>query len=207
MKIQSKVILIGTVMLVTTMLGPALFSTVILQHSYDILEQGDTIAGMDRGVSALQSDLEVLNSNLIDWAFWDETYRFAQGKEPTYPGNNLMEEAFSNMNLNGLLIYDLGGNQIYAQGFNLTTREYADLSEELNASITAHQDTLFSGTDQQQTVKGTLLLPGGPVLIASAPILTSTYEGPSAGTMMMVCSLDQRWLATVSSKSGTPSRS
>lgn len=204
MKIQSKVILIGTVMLITTMLGLALFSTVILQHSYDALEQGDTITEMDHGVSALQNDLEVLNSHLIEWAFWDDTYRFVQGKEPNYPGNNLVAGAFTNMNLNGLLVYDQGGNLIYAQGFNLTTGEYADLPEGLNASIAVHHETLFSGTDQQQTVNGTLVLPRGPVLIVSAPILTSTFEGPSAGTMMMVRSLDQRWLATISSRTGVP---
>lgn len=202
MKIQSTFILIGTVMLVTTMLGLALFSTMILQHSYDTLEQGDTITEMDHGISALQNNLEEMNSHIIDWAFWDETYRFAQGKDPAYPGNNLMKETFSNLDLNGLLVYDQGGNLVYAQGFNLTTGEYADLPEELNASIAVHHETLFSGTDQRQTVNGTLVLPGGPVLIASAPILTSTFGGPSAGTMMMVSSLDQRWLATTSSKSG-----
>ncbi len=204
MRIQSKVMLIGTVMFVTILLALTLFSTVTLQHSYDVLEQGDTIAEMDRGVSALQSDLDVMNRNLMDWAFWDDTYQFAQGKNSAFCANNLMEETFSTLNLNGLLIYDQGGDLIYAQGFNLTTRGYADLPEGLNTSIAAHHETLFSGTDQLQTVNGTLFLPGGPVLIASAPILTSTFEGPSTGTMMMIRSIDQRWLASISSKSGIP---
>jgi len=204
MKLLYKVLLIGTIFLVTTLSTMALFSTVVLQHSYSALEQADTIDEIDRGISALQNDLGEMSTRLFDWAFWDETYWFAKGENPTYIENNLMEETFQNCNLNALLIYNQAGDLIYAQGFNQTTLEYADLPQGLNASIAAHHDTLFSGTDQAQNVNGTLLLPDGPVLIASAPILTSTFEGPSAGTMMMVRSLDQRWLATISSRLGMP---
>jgi PAS domain S-box-containing protein len=204
MKLQYKILLLGTLMLVTILATMVLFSTVVLQHSYDTLERGDTIDEMDRGVSALQNDQGEMTTRLFDWAFWDDTYQFTQGRSPTYIKKNLMEETFQNFNLNGLLVYNQTGNLIYAQGFDLTTREYADLPEGLNVSIAAHHSTLFSGTDLAQDVNGTLLLPGGPVLIVSAPILTSSFEGPSAGTMMMVRSLDQHWLSTISSRSGIP---
>lgn len=204
MKLQYQILLLGTLMLVTILTMMVLFSTVVLQHSYDTLERGDTIDEMDRGVSALKNDLEDLTVRLFDWAFWDDTYQFAQGKNPTYIENNLMEEAYLNLNLNALLIYNQTGDQVYAQGFNLTTGEYADLPEGLNASIAANHDLLFSKSDLPDNVNGTLLLPGGPVLITASPILNSTYEGPSAGTMIMVKSLDQHWLGTIKSRSGIP---
>ncbi|WP_329609980.1 putative bifunctional diguanylate cyclase/phosphodiesterase [Microaerobacter geothermalis] len=40
-------------------------------------------------------------------------------------------------------------------------------------------------------IKGIVLLPEGPILVASKPVLTSRYEGPIRGTLIMARNLDE----------------
>lgn len=59
-------------------------SQIILVRGYLQLEEQDTRKNVQRGLDALSDDLLALNSQLGDWAAWDESYAFVQDVNPDF---------------------------------------------------------------------------------------------------------------------------
>src|SRR5271170_8278141 len=56
------------------------------------LEQQDTRQHIERAVSAFEDDLLNLSRTTSDYAAWDQTVEFVEGRSPNYPGNEFPDE-------------------------------------------------------------------------------------------------------------------
>jgi diguanylate cyclase (GGDEF)-like protein len=72
----------------------------------------------------------------------------------------------------------------------------------LPAGLLAHleKSLLLSNTDPDFKIQGIILLPDGPMLITSHPILKSSYEGPVAGNAIMGRFLNDEVVSQLSEK-------
>jgi PAS domain S-box-containing protein len=132
----------------------------------------------------LLNEIASLDRTTGDYAGWDDTYAFASDGNEAYKEANLADETFAKNRFSLFAVVDTSGKTVFAKCFDLDagkeTPVPASLAEHLSpSSALVHHETTTS------SVRGILLLPEGAFMVASRPILTSRYEGPIRGALVI----------------------
>lgn len=165
-------------------------SRIILLRSFAELETQNIRQNVERAMSGLSESIADLSRSTADWAAWDDTYAFIENVNEDYIKANLVDGTFSELRLNLMLFVNSSGEIIFGKGFDLIEVKKLPIPKSFLEHLSAHQ-TLLQHLDIKST-GGIVLLPDGPVLISSHPIVTSEDEGPIRGTLLMGRYLDSR---------------
>ncbi len=184
MTLRKKTVLIISGTLCSLMLIVYTASYTIVLDSFIGLEEQDTRQHVERVLAVLSDDLTHLSSTVGDWAPWDDTYEFIEQANSDYVENNLMDATFTNLRLNVMLFLNSDGEFVFGKTFNLGEGVETPAPRDLYAHL-AQTPLLLNRTDSQSGMQGILLLPEDVALAASQPILTSNYEGPMRGILIM----------------------
>ncbi len=143
-----------------------------------------------RASNSLTDRVESLDRLNHDWAAWDDTYRFVQDPagHQEYVKANPTDTTFASAGLNFLLIINNGGQTVYQRGFDLSASTDMPIPTSLVELVS--QDGLAHHSDADDGSAGVILLPEGPILLSSQPIVTSEGQGPVAGTIIMARFVD-----------------
>jgi len=98
-------------------------SQFIILRQFDEQQQDAVHSNMDRALNALDSELDHLSSITSDWAYWDDTYTFAQDHNQAYIDSNLTSDTLDNLSLDFMLFVNNHGQTIY-----LKTRTKLDIT-------------------------------------------------------------------------------
>ena len=123
------------------------------------------------------------SDRFTDWSAWDDTYNFIQNANEDYMRANLTPATLANLKLNLALYVDTSGQIVFGTGFDLKHRNFTPIPEVIRQHLSL-QDPLLQHSNQR-ALTGILLLPQGPMLITSQPILTSEGKGPIRGTLIL----------------------
>jgi signal transduction histidine kinase/ActR/RegA family two-component response regulator len=82
-----------------------LINTVVI-HGFEQIEQDFVLKNTQRLVNTLDSQVDTVAAKLKDWATWDDTYYFLEGKNLTYVQDNLNDLTFQNLNIEGFTVWD-----------------------------------------------------------------------------------------------------
>jgi PAS domain S-box-containing protein len=159
-------------------------SRVILLGSFTRLEEQNTHQEVARVLDNLSEDLDRLSRTAKDWAAWDDTYAFIGGTYDGYVNDNLTDSVFTNLGINLMLFTDSSGRLVYGKAFDLLGEREVTIPESLQEYLGADAP-LVRHPDVESSVTGYLLLPEGPILVASQPVVTSAGEGPIIGALIM----------------------
>src|SRR4030067_3053252 len=183
MKIRNKTIII--VVLATISMVSILYvvSQSILLSSFAELEAQDTRRNVERVMSALSNVVSELNSKCADWAEWDDTYAYVQDLNDGYRQANLVPASFINIRINFLLFVNSTGHLVSGMAFDLKNITEISMPQSILQLLSAN-DVIWRHQDTNSSVAGIVLLPEGPLLLASRPILTSQREGPIRGALI-----------------------
>ena len=166
-----------------------LVSRNILLDSFAELEEYDTRQDVGQVLSALSVERSGLGAVAGDWSEWDDTYAFIEDANNEYIRSNLVDGTFTGLRLNLMMFIDTSGRTVFGKAFDLNSEKEAPVPQGLQQHLSTG-DLLISHPDTESSVTGLILLPDGPMLIASRPILTSEGEGPIRGTLIMGRYLD-----------------
>ncbi len=158
------------------------FSTNLLRQ-FSQLERQEVEEETVRAVNVLLNELEELDTRVEDWAPWDETYRFIEDGNREYISNNLTDSVFENLRLNLMLFVHASGRMVYGKAFDLETGREVPLPSAVY--VLAGDPQIIHHTNPREGRNGIVLTPQGPLLFSSWPIVTSLYEGPIRGTLVM----------------------
>ena len=136
------------------------------------------------------SDLERAAS---DYAAWDDTCTFVADRNEDYIRANLIDETFSRNRFGFMVFLDAQGTPVFSAGYNLQTGRPMPTPAGLLSKPAPGNPLLRTGADKP--LSGILVIPEGSFLISSCPILTSAFEGPSKGTLLIGRPLDTPALA------------
>ncbi|MFZ5590339.1 MAG: CHASE4 domain-containing protein [Bacillota bacterium] len=165
-----------------------LFSHLILLTSFAKLEETYVQQNLLRAVNALDNEISFINSTAGDYAGWDKTYEFIQNPNPQYIKTDIAASAFVQLRINYMLFYNSTGRLVFARGVDIKSgREIPPPASLINHL--AQNPFLLQHDSPRSSKKGLLLLPEGPLLLASRPIVTSEFKGPVRSTLLMA-----RWL-------------
>jgi len=175
-------IITTTVVILGIVFGIAQF---FFMSSFQRIEEQYARDMVDRTTSAFNNRLQSLHMVNRDWAAWDDTYAFVQQPidNEYYVKSNLTDSTYINNKLNFIFIIDNTGQIIYGRGFDLNTGMETEISPKLREHILSRILTYHG--DIEDSVAGIIMLPQGPLLVSSQPILTSNNEGPIRGTFIM----------------------
>ena len=150
-------------------------SDVVLSNGFLKIEQEFALKDLNRVSDTLSNQVSQLNSRLSDWAAWDDTYRFVQDFNKNYLESNLTNDSIANANVNIMLFADTTGKVLHASGVNIEDLSDYDISDFLD-HLKTHPDGIV-GKNIVGSVKGIILLPDGPLMVASQPIVMSDKSG------------------------------
>ncbi|MCK6624024.1 MAG: ATP-binding protein [Anaerolineae bacterium] len=189
MTLRQKTLLIISITLVGLITLLYFISQTILLNSFTQLEEQDVRQNVQRVTAALQDKLATLDSIAGDWAPWDDTYKFVMDGNETYIESNLQESTLLNFNINAMLFLNTAGELVFGKAIDLQTQTAVDTPPSLQDHL-ANNTLILSHTTPQEGLSGLISLPEGPLLFASHPIVTSNYEGPIHGTLLVGRYLD-----------------
>ncbi len=185
MSLRKNTILVIVILLILTMTVGYIYTNTVFMNGYITLEAQEIESNVRRIQYSLQSEIDDLDILTDDWAAWDDTYYYMQDYDQNYIESNLIESTFSGLELNFVIFFDSKGNSVYQKGFDLEKNQEIPVDESIIQYI---KDILENSTliKSGQFLKGTFSNNGLPVIFSARPILKSTEEGPSHGTLVFV---------------------
>lgn len=162
----------------------------LLTTSFREIDRRIAYQNAERAVMTLVNELSALNRVATDWAHWDDTYNFAESRDPAYLESNLAGDVLLNLRLNIFAIFDPRGNLICGKAFDLIEEEEVEMPP-LFASALPVGHALLNPLLRHEGQFGLLMLEEGPLLVSTQTILTSSRDGPPRGVLMMARYLDE----------------
>ncbi len=150
----------------------------------------------ERARDALESDINRLSIAVGDWAPWDDTYNFILDGNKQYIESNFGTSTMANLKVNFVLFYNNSGHLVYGTGLDIKNGENIPIPISFRSDISPNY-ILLNHTSLESSISGIMMLPEGPILIASNPIITSAHEGPIRGTLIMGSFLDIEQLSRI----------
>jgi PAS domain S-box-containing protein len=143
------------------------------------------------------------NSRFADWSAWDDTYSFIQNRNKEFIDSNLIPEGLANIRVNIAVFVNTSGKIVYGTGLDRETLKLTPVPEALKQHISLN-DRILHHPNADSSLAGIMLLPSGPVLITSRPILTTKSKGPIRGTLVFGRNLDAAGIAKLSKTTRLP---
>ena len=95
--IRTRFIGIMAVMLILTAGMVYLILHTVMHDKINILEDKYIIENVERTKKEIFKEIEVLDTIVMDWAVWDNSYQFMIDKNPEYIKANLSEDTLNNL--------------------------------------------------------------------------------------------------------------
>ncbi len=172
-------------------LGLYLGASRVLLQSFDKLEKQQILESLERAEHVWEREAAHLANTATDYAAWDDTYTFIEDHNPAYIKDNLSSDALNNLNVNFFAFIDKTGKLIASQAVNLEWSVPIPLGE----SIETYLQQTPALAQQQSTrgrTSGLVVLPDTVLLAAAAPVITSDYQGPVRGSVVVGKFVDTR---------------
>ena len=194
MKLRTRTLL--SVALSLVILVAVLYSVarVSMMRSFAALEADDTRQNLARATAVLADDLSTLDHTASDYAAWDDTCAFLEGRNPNLPTSEFPDEWFPRLRIDFVMIFDPQGRQVFAKAYDPAAKKEREIPQGLRAQL-APTSLLMRHAHPGSKVLGIVLLTSGALLIDSQPILDSKSRGPIRGTFLTGRSLDAAEIA------------
>jgi len=158
-------------------------SSTILLRGFSKLEQEDSRSNVKRVHDALSDEIAKLRLTTRDWAEWDETYSFVEDSNQEYITAYLSNVSINRLKLNLMLYVHASEKIVFDKGYDLERGQEISLLPNFQKHLTAK--TVLQHSNIKSSISGLVMLPEGPMMIASRPILNSESRGPIRGTLIM----------------------
>lgn len=194
--IRTRFIGIMAVMLILTAGMVYLILHTVMQDKINILEDKYIIENVERTKKEIFKEIEVLDTIVMDWAVWDNSYQFMIDKNPEYIKANLSEDTLNNLKVNIMLFIDNKGNLVHGEGYDIQKKESVPIDEALLKYIKDH--SLLQNNDVKYRKSGIVTLNGKDLILLSiCPILTSAGEGPINGYIVLGANFTEKKIADI----------
>lgn len=197
MILRTKVLIVlFLVLLASTVLYFSIFRLVVFQGFIE-LEQIEARRDVDRCLAAVKREMEHLSVFVNDWSAWDDTYDFIKDGNKEYVESNLVLDTFTANELNLIHFYDLSGNLVWGEIYDLESEEKISLKA-FDKDILTQEHPLFEHSSPDSEITTVFLAERFPLILASRPITRSDHSGPIGGVLVMGRFLDDDWVASLS---------
>ncbi len=189
MKLRNRILFIVALTLACIIAILYFFAKIVLLGNLEKLEEDYTRRDVQRALSALNDELSDLSRFAWDWAAWDDTCSFIETPDDDYIRANLVDSTFTGNHVSLMLFLNNSGHLVYGKCYDLNENREVPIPESLLKQLVPGSLLLRHPTPSS-VVKGILVLPQGPLLVVSHPVLTSSSQGPVRGSLIVGRFLD-----------------
>jgi diguanylate cyclase (GGDEF)-like protein len=183
MSIKYKTLLIG-ILSVLSVIGATILIFYFSYFGYINKEQEQSIKRNFEVIDYIfKNEENNVQSILVDWGQWDDTYRFINDYNREFIDSNLQPDTAANLNLKSIIFLDNNKNIIYSKENN----EKREFSEALVKKLLKNSKN-FDKTNDQRT--GFLFLEGKLYIVGILPITSSDKQAKSNGFLIMIRGID-----------------
>ena len=200
MTLRKKTLTIVSLILIGLLAVLYIVSTSIVMGGFAQIEDQNTTKNVQRVLDAYTDEVSKINITSNDWATWDATYDFMQTRDNKYIVQNVSEATTTRLGLSVLAYLDTASNLVISKGFDQLTGGNLPLPAGLQQHFVSTDTLLKPSTDAKTAIIGVVMLPQGPLMVASRPILTSDGSGPSRGTLVMARFLDTALVQSIAKR-------
>jgi PAS domain S-box-containing protein len=157
-----------------------------LLGSFIKLEQSSAQENVQRVRNALDQDFSLMDRFNYNRSAADETHASMSRPTPKFIDSLFGPQATGTRGTrlyNFIVLLDASGQVVASRGYNLQTNTATDIPEGLKAHLSL-ADPLLQYATTSSKVSGILMLPEGPLLIVSRPIVKTHFEGPIRGSLV-----------------------
>ena len=150
------------------------------------LEQTTAHENVQRVLNALDQDFAAMDRFTYDRASTDETYNGMSAQTPELLHWLMGADATGTtqtQRFNFIFLIDTSARIVASRGYDPASKRAIDIPESLKAHIST-TDPLIQSAATNGKMTGVLLLPEGPLLVVSRPIIRPNTEGPIRGFML-----------------------
>lgn len=183
MRLRSRVLLVVATITAVLLTGQYVLSNGLLLGNYRDLEQDSMRRDVQRATRALDQLVEDLHVKTVDWAEWDDTYRFMKDHNTGYVRSNLLESGLATMHLDLVVYCDLRWRIVRAFPVH---RVLHVAPPDPSAAVREIQGLRCPGAapTSRLGLSGLVEQPNGPLLVSARPILTTSGRGPAQGWLV-----------------------
>jgi signal transduction histidine kinase/CheY-like chemotaxis protein len=181
MKLRTRTLLSVALSLVSLVAILYSVARVSMLRSFAALEVDDTRQNLARATAVLADDLATLDNATSDYAAWDDTCAYLEGRKPDLPTSEFPDPWFPRLRIDFVLIFNRYGRQVFTKAYDPVAGKATEIPQGLWAHL-APSSLLMHHAHPGSKVLGIALLTSGPVLIDSQPIIDSQGRGPIRGT-------------------------
>jgi signal transduction histidine kinase/CheY-like chemotaxis protein len=161
----------------------------ILKQSLEDAEQQDARQFLEGSVGIWNRSIEDFDARFADWSSWDDAYRFVDDPSSEFIESNLEPASLSSLRVNLLVFLDVNDRIVWGSGFDLANERKTPIPRNILSRLKP-QDALLrheatQGKEAGKGSSGIILMPEGPMMVTSRPILPSDGNGPSRGTLIV----------------------
>ena len=171
----------------------------LLDQDFIDLEKSNVTKDVARAENAIRDELQKFDDTVVDWALWDDTVTFMQGKTAAFIEANLNERTLVALRLACILFLDTKGEIVWAQSL-APAGGYSNAVPEGLLPYLRPDSPLLEADTAESRAKGLIRLPRGIMLLAGSPILNSQGKGPKQGTLVMGRLLTPRLAAEIADR-------
>ncbi|ARU60337.1 hypothetical protein CBW65_04110 [Tumebacillus avium] len=184
MKLRKKMFLRFLMLIVVCLVLMLLFVKEVLLSSYLRIDEAQAKKTMAVVMYAIDDEMKNINTNMLNYSAWDDTYQFVQGHgSPDYLDSNYPTTMFETNRLDLVLLVDEDYNIKYGQSYNPQQKAVRSIPTYFRNQDNLRSLTRFANVTDTQM--GLLEIDGQPMMVISQPILTSERQGPIRGAMIV----------------------
>ena len=158
-------------------------SSHIVMDGFSRLENQLAHENLHSLLEALKKDGMRLSSTTGDYARWDDTCQFVRDGNPGYVASNLTPDTLSGLSVDLAVFVDTSGRIVYSTETDPATENLRPVPGDA-LDLLAGDPALWRHSSPLSDHEGIILLPEGPMLIASRPVTDSCGQGPLCGSVI-----------------------
>ena len=158
-------------------------NTEILLRGFARVEERDTRNNAGRARDAVLREIETLRLRSADWAAWDDSYQYVEDLNEEFARENLADETIQDLRVNALVFVNASGTVVSTKACDYDSGVTTDISLPF-LKMLSPGSPLVTHPDNDHSLGTIVMLPEGPAIVSSRPILTTRHEGPSRGSLI-----------------------
>src|SRR5258707_13978119 len=146
MKLRTRTLLsvvLPLMILIAILYSVARFS---IMQSFATLEADDTRQNVARATAVLTDDLATLDNTTSDYAAWDDTCAYLEGRKPDLPTSEFPDPWFPRLRIDFVLIFDTHGRRVFTKAYDPVAGKRTGNPQALRATPPPHPPLVHPNT-------------------------------------------------------------